>query len=178
MKRAQRDAALHALHDSAEANGGTPVYAAVARLTEVDRKTLRRWWTSGEPRPTTANHGAPASPAQPAASPITQDEARRRARELLTMSPDDYRVAIVADILEQRNQSESDTARSQLTIRLAALTAELRPPDDDEDDDDLLDHEGIVADILAQPREALRDAVLQSPWLWDDDEIRRAYEEA
>ena len=41
---AEREAAMVELHASAEANGGTPVWVAVAGKVGISRHTLRKWW--------------------------------------------------------------------------------------------------------------------------------------
>ncbi len=84
-----------------------------------------------------------------------------RAGDLLSLPGDQHRVAILGELIEERDGCKSATARARLSIEIAKLSLELRPPDVEED----------LADLPLEERlERLQMAVA----VWPDDYLEVA----
>ncbi len=184
-----RPAVLLKLESSARENDGKPNFSQVKTDTGVSRPTLRKWWklhrttevstlstslstqVSTSPRMptgTASQGGAPGGPPErtagfldelePAEDPAT---GAARAGDLLSLPGDQHRVAILGELIEERDGCKSATARARLSIEIARLSMELRPPDVEED----------LADLPLEERlERLQMAVAE----WPDDYLEVA----
>lgn len=166
--RTERAAIVQHLAETARENGGTPVWARVAKAHGVDRKTLKGWWAkslhliSTPATPDPAEEGAEITPFVPRRS---EQEARRaeddaamrlaliRARELLEMDKDAFRLEVLAELICERGRTRSDGTRAQLTIRMLEMAQELRPSADE----GTMDMDEIKAVLRSLPLDVRRD---------------------
>jgi hypothetical protein len=147
-----RAGALRVLAESAAGNDGTPVWAACARLTGLDRQTLRRIWakrgTMRTPSPAPTPSPPPSAPPEPAAR-----DPRERARELLRMGATDFREEALAELIRERDLARSDTARAQLTVKITEYAQQHRPPEEAPVDESTMGREAWEQWIVGQARE-------------------------
>jgi hypothetical protein len=129
-RKTRRVETRRALAESAAQNDGTPSWHTVAKLLGSDRTTLRRIWERMTPEerkpppPRATMHVLPPPP--PVAVALVDPIAR--ARQILSMSADDYRAEALAEIIRERDATQGDTARAALTRAIVEFAELHRPP--------------------------------------------------
>lgn len=151
-----REGALAVLRRSAvDSEDGTPNLLACEKQLGISRQTLRKWWAERGPDLRIAP--APPRATSPEPGPGVTDAHRDQARELLSLTGRESDEALLALLLSELENSESDTARARLVDGVKDLVREARPEPPPKREDISRDRMAALLDKL--PRTLLEEAL-------------------